>query len=97
MSLGCSFWHGFFPCVPFSNSLLHGERPLPGNLLPGHNPGLDDEEDSGHEVGDGPDEGQAEGPAQVVVLPVRHEVAVVAQSAENDQRDRRQQTCKGSF
>jgi hypothetical protein len=46
----------------FLDSLLHGVGLLDGLLPPEHDPGLDDEQNSGDVLEDDPDKGQAEGP-----------------------------------
>ena len=77
-----------------SHSLLHGELLLSGDLLPLDDPGLDQEEDPGDVLEHDPDETQAEGPGEVVVLPVGQEVPPVTQRAEDDEGDSSQGACK---
>ena len=80
--------------VRVSDSLLHWELPFSRDFFSRHDSGLNDEEDTGDKVGHGSYEGEAERPGQIVVLPVRHEVAVIPQSAENDQGDGGKKTWK---
>ena len=49
------------------------------------NPGLHNEED-GHDVHEeDPNEGETEGPGQIVLLPIRHEIPAVAKCSEYDE------------
>merc|ERR1712209_183154 len=80
-------------CVYFAlHGPFHGVLLLllqvPGDLLPLHDPRLDEEEDGGDVHHDHPHEGEPEAPGEIVVLPVGHEVSTVAHRSKDDQGDR---------
>ena len=75
------------PFISSSDPLLHGVLLLPGDLLPLDDPGFDEEEDARHVLEDDAHEAEAEGPREVVVLPVGHKVAAVTLDTEDDEGD----------
>ena len=64
------------------------------DFSPPKDPRFDDEKNSGDVLEDDADEGDAERPGEVVVLPLGHVVPAVAESAEDDQSDCAQSSWK---
>ena len=75
------------PLFLASHPLLHRVLLLPCDLLPLNDPRLHHEEDPGHVLEHHAHKGQPERPAEVVVLPVWHEVPPVGQGSKDDERD----------
>ena len=67
--------------------MLHRVLPLSGHLLPGDDPGLDEEKHPADVLPHDADEGQAEGPGQVIVFPIGQEVPAVGVNPEDDEGD----------
>ena len=77
-----------------SNSSFHGMLFFVWDFSSEKNSCFDDEEYSGDVLEDQADEGDAERPREVVVLPLGHVVTPVAESAEYDESDRAEGSCK---
>jgi hypothetical protein len=83
----------YFFGISILDSLLQRKLFFPRDLFSLDDPGFDHEEDARNVLEDDADESEAEGPREVVVLPVGHKVAAVAHRAEDDQGNGTKNAC----